>query len=104
MARWTLVTTRASASLTAAVKGGGHIDARGREALAGLCGGKEGSDGDNGGREVHFNLIEVLIRISGYDEIFIWILAEMLFSVDEDNEHFFRNDAPFYNFAIVPLP
>ncbi|EHK50256.1 hypothetical protein TRIATDRAFT_303832 [Trichoderma atroviride IMI 206040] len=46
---WTLVTTGNSASLSAAIVGGGHIDAIGRNALAGLCGGKEGKNGDDGG-------------------------------------------------------
>lgn len=49
LTRWTLVTAGNSASLTAAVEGGGHIDA--------LGGGKEGCDGDDGGWELHFGLI-----------------------------------------------
>lgn len=54
---WTLVATGTSASLTAAVEGGGHVDAIGRKALAGFRGGKMGSDGDDGGRELHIGLI-----------------------------------------------
>lgn len=59
---WTLVTIGRAARVTAAVFSGANVNIPGGVALAGLNGGENGGNGDDGSKESHFGLGWMLNR------------------------------------------